>query len=412
MDGQPQPRVGIAAPLAGITVVGLEQAVSAPFCTRSLADLGARVVKIENPEGGDFTRGYDSVVHGLAAHFVWVNRGKESVALDLKAEAGREVLHRLLGRADVVVSNLAPGALDRLGLAGAELTRRHSRLVAVEISGYGAGGPLSEKRAYDLLVQAESGVCATTGRPDDPAKAGPPVADAATGLYAAFATLAALREREHTGRGGVISVSMFDTMVEFMGYPLTFTRHTGVDQEPVGLGSPAVVPYGSYRTADGQTAVLGTTNDAEWQRLCAMIDRPDLAATHQYARNADRVVHRAELDAALGSWCAAHTLADVQDAADAAGIGNARYNLPSDVLAHPHLTARERWRDVDTPGGPIVAALPPPVFGAGVPGMGAVPELGEHTADVLAWLGYQETEIAALGADGVIGVPLARDANS
>src|SRR4051794_9923165 len=216
MDGQPQPRVGIAAPLAGLTVVGLEQAVSAPFCTRSLADLGARVIKIENPEGGDFTRNYDSVVHGLAAHFVWVNRGKESVALDLKSEAGRDVLHRLLERSDIVVANLAPGALARLELDAAALNRRHPHLIAVEISGYGADGPLSDKRAYDLLVQAETGVCATTGWPDAPAKAGPPVADASTGLYAAYAALAAVLERARTGRGTVLSVSMFDTMVEFM----------------------------------------------------------------------------------------------------------------------------------------------------------------------------------------------------
>ncbi len=412
MDRQPKSAAGVAAPLAGLTVVGLEQAVSAPFCTRSLADLGARVVKIENPDGGDFTRGYDEVVRGLAAHFVWVNRGKESVALDLKAQAGREVLHRLLERSDVVVANLAPGALERLGLAAADLSRRHPRLVAVEISGYGTGGPLSQKRAYDLLVQAESGVCATTGRPDDPAKAGPPVADAATGLYAAFATLAALREREHTGHGTVISISMFDTMVEFMGYPLTFTRYAGIDQAPVGLGSPAVVPYGSYQTADGQLAVLGTTNDAEWQRLCVLIERPDLAAAAQYARNADRVAHRTELDAAVGAWCAARTLPEVQAAADAAGIGNARANLPSEVLAHPHLAARDRWRDVSTSAGPITAALPPPVFGAAVPAMGAVPELGEHTCDVLSWLDYDAAAIAALAAAGVIGSPDSRDQNS
>ena len=401
-----------AAPLAGLVVVGLEQAVSAPFCTRSLADLGARVIKIEQPGMGDFTRGYDSVVHGLSAHFAWVNRGKESVALDLKSEAGRAVLHRLLGRSDAVVANLAPGALARLGLDVRSLVERHPRLVAVQISGYGEDGPLSHKRAYDLLVQAETAVCATTGRPGEPAKAGPPVADASTGLYAAYATLAALMERARTGRGTVVSVSMFDTMVEFMGYPLTFTRHTGVDQDPVGLGSPAVVPYGAYPTADGQTVVLGTTNDAEWQRLCTLIERPDLAAAAEYERNAGRVRHREELDAAVGAWCARRSLADIQAAADAAGIGNARYNRPSDLLEHPHLAARARWREVGTPGGPTTAALPPPIFGDRVPAMGSVPGLGAHTEAVLAWLGYSPTEVAGLGADGVIGTPLPRDANS
>ena len=412
MPDSPPPPAQPATPLAGIVVVGLEQAVSAPFCTRSLADLGARVIKIENPDGGDFTRGYDAVVHGLAAHFVWVNHGKESVALDLKSAAGRDVLHRLLERSDVAVANLAPGALARLGLDAAALSERHPHLVAVEISGYGADGPLSGKRAYDLLVQAESGVCATTGWPDAPAKAGPPVADASTGLYAAYAILAALLERGRTGRGTVLSVSMFDTMVEFMGYPLTFTRHTDVDQPPVGLGSPAVVPYGSYQTADGQTVVLGTTNDAEWQRLCALIERPDLAAAPQYARNADRVGHRDELDIAVAAWCSQHPLSAIQSAADAAGIGNARYNLPSDVLAHPHLAARGRWHEVDTPGGPTTAALPPPVFGDRRPVMGPVPALGEHTGGVLDWLGYGESEIAALHADGVVGSASAHSANS
>ena len=401
MGSESQP-AGTATPLAGLVVVGLEQAISAPFCTRSLADLGARVIKVEHPRDGDFTRGYDSVVHGLSAHFVWVNRGKESVGLDIKSGAGRQVLHRLLERADVLVANLAPGALERLGLSGEAVTSRHPRLVAVEISGYGPGGPLSHKRAYDLLVQAESGVCATTGRPAEPAKAGPPIADASTGLYAAFAALAALRERERTGRGTTVSVSMFDTMVEFMGYPLTFTRHTGLDQDPVGLGSPSVAPYGAYRTTDGDTVILGTTNDAEWQRLCTLIDRPDLARDPRYARNVDRVAHRDELDMAISEWCLRHSLAEVQAQADAAGIGNARYNKPSEVLAHPHLAARDRWREIDTPTATATAALPPPVFGGRLPAMGAVPALGEHTAAVLAWLGYDSKEIETLGAEGVI----------
>jgi itaconate CoA-transferase len=381
-----------AAPLAGLVVVGLEQAVSAPFCTRSFADLGARVIKIENPDGGDFARAYDTAVHGLGAHFVWANRGKESVTLDLKSERGREVLHRLLDRADVLVSNLAPGATDRLGLDAASLEARHPRLVSVEISGYGTGGPLAGKRAYDLLVQAESGVCATTGTADAPAKAGPPFADAGTGLYAAFAVLAALRERDRTGRGTTIAISMFDTMVEFMGYPLTFTRHTGIDQEPVGLGSPAVAPYGAYPTADGQTVVLGTTNDAEWQRLCRLVDRADLGADAAYLRNIDRVAHRAVLDAALRAWCERHSLAEIQSAADAAGIGNARYNTPSEVVAHPHLAARARWAEIDTPVGTVTAALPPAQFGTLRPPMGAVPALGEHTDAVLAWLGVDATD--------------------
>ena len=390
-----------SGPLAGITVVALEQAVSAPLCTRTLADLGARVIKVENPRGGDFARAYDDVVHGLAAHFVWLNRGKESVALDLKEPAALEALHRLLARSDVLVSNLGPGATTRLGLGPAQVEDRHPHLVTVEISGYGTSGPLSGKRAYDLLVQAESGACAVTGRPGAPAKPGPPMADACTGLYAVIAILAGLLDKGRAqAGGGPLSVSMFDTMAELMSYSLTWTRYTGIDQEPVGMGSPAVAPYGAYPTADRQTVVIGTTNDREWQRLATdLIGRTDLAVDERYRHNADRVAHRDVLDPVLGDWCAQHDLADIQAAADAAGIGNARYNLPSDVLAHPHLAERDRWRQVDSPVGPITALLPPIINGHQPP-MGAVPALGAHTESVLAELGLDAQEIARLRTPG------------
>lgn len=384
------PGHGSAGPLAGITVVALEQAVSAPLCTRTLGDFGARVIKVENPRGGDFARHYDDVVGGLAAHFVWLNRGKESVALDLKSPAGMAVLRRLLDRADVLVSNLAPGATAKLGVAPADLAVSHPGLIAVEIDGYGPGGPLSHKRAYDLLVQAESGACATTGRPGAPAKAGPPVADVSTGLYAALSIMALLCGKERGRVQGPTSaaVSLFDTMTELMGYSLTYTRHTGVDQEPKGMGSPAVAPYGAYPTADGHTVVLGTTNDGEWQRLAReLLGRPDLADDERLRSNSGRVAHREVLDAEIGAWCARHDLAYVQDRADAAGIGNSRYNTPSDVVAHPHLTARDRWREIDTPGGPVPALLPPPVISGYEQPMGPIPALGEHTAAVLAELG-------------------------
>ena len=387
-------------PLAGVTVVALEQAVSAPMCTRTLGDFGARVIKVENPVGGDFTRDFDDVVNGLAAHFVWVNRGKESVTLDLKSPAGMAVLHRLLDRADVLVSNLAPGTTARLGLAAGDLATRHPRLIPAEIDGYGAGGPLSHKRAYDLLVQAESGACAVTGLPGAPAKPGPPMADVCAGLYAALSIMALLRG----DTPAAVTVSLFDTMTELMGYPLNYTRHTGVDQQPAGMGSPAVAPYRGYRTADGQTVVLGTTNDREWQRLAAdVLRRPDLAADERFRTNPGRVAHRALLDAEIGAWCERHDLARVQAAADAAGIGNSRFNQPSDVVAHPHLAARDRWRPVDTPGGPVQALLPPPVIAGYDPPMGAVPGLGEHTDAVLAELGLDKDEIAGLRGHGVIG---------
>jgi itaconate CoA-transferase len=378
-------------PLSGVTVVALEQAVSAPMCTRTLGDLGARVIKIEHPAGGDFARHYDDVVNGLGAHFVWVNRGKESVTLDLKSDAGMAVLHRLLDRADVLVSNLAPGSTAGLGIAPDDLAVRHPDLITVEIDGYGPGGPLSHKRAYDLLVQAESGACAVTGLPGAPAKPGPPMADVCTGLYAALSIVALLGARQ---KGGQVAVSLFDTMTELMGYPLTYTQHAGVDQQPAGMGSPAVAPYGAYRTADGQTVVIGTTNDREWQRLAQVIERPDLAEDERFHANAGRVEHRVLLDDAIAAWCARHDFAEVQNRADAAGIGNSRFNLPSEVVAHSHLVARDRWRKVDIPGGSIRALLPPPVIAGYEPPMGAVPGLGEHTDAVLAELGLTAEEIS------------------
>ncbi len=395
-----------AGPLAGITVVALEQAVSAPMCTRALADFGARVIKVENPSGGDFARYYDDVVHGQAAHFVWCNRGKESVTLDLKSDAGVELLHRLLDRADVLVSNLAPGATARLGLAPQDVSARHPGLIAVEIDGFGAGGPLSHKRAYDLLVQAESGVCAVTGTAGQPAKPGPPMADVTTGLYAALSILATLcgRLRTGPGPGTNIAVSLFDMMAEMMGYHLNHARYAGVDLVPLGMSSPAVAPYGAYRTADGQTVVLGTTNDREWQRLSRdLLGRPDLADDARFASNTGRCEHRAELDVAIGSWCAAHDLAHIQKVADAAGIGNSRYNRPTEVINHPQLVDRHRLRTVDTPGGRIVAVLPPAVIDGFEPPMGPVPGLGEHTDNLLAELGCSAAEIAEFRDSGAVG---------
>ena len=397
----------MSAPLNGITVIAMEQAVSAPMCTRVLADFGARVIKIENPTGGDFARDYDDVVNGMAAHFVWANRGKQSVTLNLKSPAGMDVLHRLLDGADAFVSNLAPGATARLGLGPDDLRRRHPQVIPLEIDGYGPGGPLSQKRAYDLLVQAESGSCAATGYPGMPAKPGAPVADITTGLYSALSIMALLLGRARSGATDAapsVAVSLFDTMTDIMGYQLTYTQHSGIDQEPLGMSSPAVAPYGSFGTRDGQTVVLGTTNDREWQRLAReIIERPDLADDPRFATNAQRCSHRDELNAVIESWCLNHDLDAIQETADAAGIGNSRYNKPSEVIAHPHLQARDRWRRVSTPNGDIDALLPPPVISGHELAMGPVPGLGEHTEAVLAEIGYSAMELADLRADGAIG---------
>lgn len=396
--------------MAGVTVVAMEQAVAAPMCTRVLADFGARIIKVENPNGGDFARAYDDVVNGpggLAAHFVWCNRGKESVTLNTKSPAGMEILHRLLDRADAFVSNLAPGATARLGVAPADLAERHPGVIPVEIDGYGPGGPISHKRAYDLLVQAEAGSCAITGYPGMPAKPGPALADFTTGLYAAMSIVSLLYGRGRQGETGPaphVELSLFDVMTDVMGYALTYTQHSGIDQEPLGVGSPAVAPYGAFPTRDGQTVVLGTTNDREWQRVALdIIDRPDLAADSRFATNPGRCAHREILDEAIGSWCAQHDLVEIQKQADAAGIGNSRYNKPSEVVVHPQLSARDRWRTVGTPRGDIQALRPPPVISDFEQPMGAVPGLGEHTDAVLAEFGFTTDELARLRADGVIG---------
>ncbi len=393
-------------PLAGITVVAVEQAVAAPICTRHLGDLGARVIKVENRRGGDFARDYDEVVHGLAAHFVWANRNKESLALDLKHPEGREILARLLAGADVLVQNLAPGAAARLGLDAAELRERHPRLITVDISGYGRGGPYALARAYDLLVQSEAGSCAITGTPEDPAKPGIPIADIGAGMYALTSVLTALYARERTGQGTSISVGLFDAVTEWMGFALNQARYGGFDVQPNGLSSPMVSPYGAYRTADGQTLVLGTTNDREWQRLAAkVLNRPDLAEDPRYATNSDRVERRAELDEVIAAWAAGITLAEGRTLAEEAGLGHARLNTPTEVVAHPQLSERNRWREVGSPVGPVSVLLPPPECADWDWRLDAVPALGEHSEAILRELGYGPGELERLRAEDVIAVP-------
>lgn len=388
------------APLAGLLVVAFEQAVSVPYCTRLLADLGARVIKVEVPGSGDFTRDYDDAVNGLAAHFAWLNRNKESLALDMKSPAAPAVLARLLERADVVVQNLAPGAARRLGIDAASVVAANPRAVAVDLSGYGAGGPLAHRRAYDLLVQAEAGSCAITGEPGRPAKPGIPVADVGAGMHAAIAVLAALQGRAAGGAGAAIDVGMFDVVADLMGWAINYTAYTGVERPPNGMSSPMVAPYGAYPTRDGRTVVLGTTNDAEWRRLALeILERPDLAADPEYASNDQRCAGRARLDGIIAGWTAEHTLAEVLARADAARIGCATLNSVAEVVDHPQLRERGRWVEVGSPVGPVrgLAAT------ATSPGwhlpLGPVPGVGEHTAAILEELELDPALLRAAGHD-------------
>jgi len=392
-------------PLHGIVVVTVEQAVAAPVCTRHLGDMGARVIKVENRAGGDFARGYDDYVKGMSAYFAWANRNKESVALDLKHPFGRQVLARLVAKADVLVQNLAPGAAARLGLEAGRLRAARPELITVGISGYGSGGPQAGARAYDLLVQAEAGSCAITGIDGMPAKPGIPIADIGAALYALSSVLAALFARMRTGEGAAIEIGLFDVVAEWMGYALNLARYGGFDLKPNGVSSPAVAPYGAYLTADGQTLVLGTTNDREWQRLARdVLGRPDLAGDPRYATNAARCEHRAELDAVIAGWAARLPLADCRAAAEAASLGHARLNRPTELLEHPQLTQRNRWQEIGSPGGPVLGLLPPPV----VPGwdwrLDPIPALGEHTLPVLRELGFGADEVEAMRAAGAVGV--------
>jgi itaconate CoA-transferase len=379
-----------SGPLSGIVVVSFEQAVSAPYCTRLLGDLGARVIKIEQPGSGDFTRHYDSAANGIGTHFAWLNRSKESLELDTKHPDGRTVLDALLPRADVVVQNLAPGAARRIGVDADSLVARYPRMVAVDISGYGEGGPISDRRAYDLLVQAEAGSCAATGWPGAPAKPGIPIADLGTGLTAALAISAALVGRTAMGNGAALKISMFDTMADLAGFALLYGRYTGSDRAPNGMGSPMVAPYGAYPTRDGRTIVLGTTNDGEWQRLARdLLTRPDLADDPGLASNEQRCARRSELDAAISNWSSAHDRDDAAALADAAGIGNAQLNSPVEVVDHPQLVERDRWTEVDSPVGPIASLLPAFICADWRLRAGAIPALGQHTAAIAAEHGLQ-----------------------
>ncbi|NLD54319.1 MAG: CoA transferase [Burkholderiaceae bacterium] len=388
-------------PLDGITVVALEHAIAAPFCTRQLADLGARVIKVERPGIGDFARAYDERVAGLSSHFVWVNRSKESVTLDVKHPLAAPVLEKLLARADVLVQNLAPGAAARLGLSFDTLHPRHPRLVVCDISGYGddprAPGPYRDKKAYDLLIQSEAGFLSVTGAPEAPAKAGCSIADIAAGMYAYSSVLAALIERGRTGRGRRIDVSMLESMVEWMGFPLYYAYAGAPQPQRAGAAHATIFPYGPFPAGDGRDVMLGLQNEREWVVFCErVIGEPGLASDPRFSSNARRHEARESLRAIIIEAFARLGADEVMDRLEAAGIANARMNGMDEVWSHPQLQARDRWSQVETPAGPIPALLPPGRAHAGETRMDRIPALGEHTEAVLAEIGIDPGGIAAL----------------
>jgi crotonobetainyl-CoA:carnitine CoA-transferase CaiB-like acyl-CoA transferase len=391
-----------ARPLHGITVVALEQAVAAPFATRQLADLGARVIKIERRDGGDFARAYDTSVKGLSAHFVWLNRSKESLTVDLKHPAAGDILQKLLQRADVFVQNLAPGAADRLGLSAPTLRAAHPRMIVCNISGYGTSGPYAPKKAYDLLVQSEAGVVSITGADDLPCRVGISIADIAAGMYAYSGILTALFQRRATGVGCTMNVSLFDALAEWMGFPMYHTAYTGRELQRSGPNHVSIAPYGPFRGADGHV-YLAVQNAREWTRFCAQVlGRPAVENDERFRTNELRLQHREALRAVIEETFATLNAEEIEAKLEGAQIAHARMNSVREVIDHPQLTARSRWTEIGSEAGPL-RALPPPVAIEGVePVMGAVPALGQHTSAILQELGFADDVVANWKREKVI----------
>ena len=387
-------------PLEGITVVTLEHAIAAPFCTRQLADLGARVIKVERPGVGDFARGYDERVRGQASHFVWTNRSKESLALDLKHAEAPRILAKLLEGADVLVQNLAPGAAARMGLSFDALHAKHPRLIVCDISGYGNDGPYRDKKAYDLLIQSESGFLSITGSPETPAKAGCSIADIAAGMYAYSNILSSLIERGRTGLGKRIEISMLESMVEWMGYPLYYAFEGAEPPKRAGASHATIFPYGPFATGDGKSVMLGVQNEREWQAFCTQVlGQSELATDPRFSSNARRTADRVALQALIETAFAPLSAEQVEQKLEAAQIANARVNTMPDVWAHPQLAARKRWVEVDSPVGKVAALLPP---GVDSPRMDPVPALGADTDRLLGELGYDSAQIERLRSAGAL----------
>lgn len=389
-------------PLAGITVVSLEVAVAAPFASRQLADWGARVIKVERPSTGDFARHYDQAAHGLSSHFVWVNRSKESLTLNLKSEAGRQILEQLLAQADVFLHNLAPGAVERLGFAAERLRQAYPRLIICGISGYGSSGPYRDKKAYDLLVQAEAGVLSVTGTADAPAKAGIPVADIAAAMYAYSGILTALLARHQTGQGTIIEISLLEALAEWMGYPAYYTLG-GTPPPRQGASHAAIAPYGPFTTGDGNLVLLSIQNEREWLRFCDLaLQRPSFATDTRFHNNSQRVANRQVLEQEITAVFAQLTRDELIGRLEQAQIANAAINSVQDFIDHPQLAARHRWREVASAVGMLPALLPPATLADSEPVLGPIPQLGEHTDFILRELGYETADITRLRAEQII----------
>ncbi|MGW1901214.1 CaiB/BaiF CoA transferase family protein [Streptomyces hirsutus] len=390
-------------PLSGVTVVSLEQAVAAPYATRQLADLGARVIKVERPGEGDFARRYDTTVHGHSSYFVWLNRSKESLTLNLKDPRGREILHRLLAGADVFVQNLAPGAAGRLGLGTDDLARRHPRLIPCTVSGYGTSGPWADRKAYDLLVQCQTGLVSLTGTPEGTARTGVSVADIAAGMYAYSGILTALYTRATAGTVHPVEVSLFEALAEWMGQPAYYTRYGGSQPPRLGTRHATIAPYGTYRTADGREVLFSIQNEREWTALCTeFLGLPELTDDPRFATGSVRVTHREELDAVIAERFARSDADELLKDLEAVGIACAGVNDVAAFLGHPVLAARDRWREVAVPGATVEALLPPADLAGLPPRMDPVPAVGEHTESILGDLGHSPADIAALRADAVV----------
>jgi itaconate CoA-transferase len=390
-------------PLEGVTVVSLEQAVAAPFATRQLADLGARVIKVERPRTGDFARSYDATVKGLSSHFVWLNRSKESLTLDLKKDGAREVLERLLERSDVFVQNLAPGAAGRLGFGAEALRERHPRLIVCDVSGYGASGPYRDKKAYDLLVQCEAGLVSITGTPETPSKVGIAVADIACGMYAYSGILAALLRRERSGEGAAIEVSLFEALAEWMGFPVYYAMYGGSEPPRSGARHSSIAPYGPFGCGDGERIFFGIQNEREWERFCeAVLGRPEMASDELFDNNSRRVENREALEEEISAILGEISSEEAIEKLEKAGIANARMRTVQELIEHPQLEARDRWRQVGSPAGPLRALLPPVAMSDAEPVMAPLPGVGEHTEEILKELSYDEADIGALRREAAI----------